>query len=243
MPTPSSRRPACDGAPSGSTFAPRTSAKTPSGRLIRNSARQSVPKRSAFISKPATTGPSTVERPITGPNAANALPICWGGNRSRISPNVCGTISAAESPWAARAPTSTSPDHANEQNAEDSTKPTRPRSNIRLRPNMSPSRAPAIRPTASARVYAAATHSSDEVDIARSRWMAGAATLTIVESRMFRIIADSTTAKPAHIRRGASVSVLCRAVTAGVGGSRRVVIGCSWWSGSSSGGSMSCQPR
>ena len=195
-----------------------------------------MPKRSAFISNPAMTGPSTVESPITGPNAANALPICWGGNRSRISPKVCGTINAAERPWAARAPTSTSPDQANEQNAEDSTKPTSPSSSIRLRPNMSPSRAPAISPTANARVYAAATHSSEEVDIARSLWMAGAATLTMVESRMFRIIADSTTAKPAHIRRGApaSASAVSGAAAVGAGVSRRVVIGCSWWSESSS---------
>ena len=119
------------------------------------------------------TGPSTVDRPITGPNAANALPMCCGGNRSRISPKVCGTITAAASPWAARAATSTSPDHANEQNAEDTTNPTRPIISIRLRPNMSPRRAPAIRPTASARVYAAATHSSADVLIARSAWIGG----------------------------------------------------------------------
>ena len=122
-----------------------------------------------------------------------------------------------QSPWAARAPTSTSPDQANEQNAEDSTKPTSPSSSIRLRPNMSPSRAPAIRPTASARVYAAATHSSDEVDIARSRWIAGAATLTIVESRMFRIIADEDDreAGPHQARR---LGVGARAGRDGAGG-------------------------
>ena len=154
------------------------------------------------------TGPSTVERPIIGPSAANALPMCCGGKTSRISPKLCGTISAAASPCTAREATSTSPDHANEQNADDATKPTRPIISIRLRPYMSPSRAPAIRPTARARVYAAATHSSADVLIARSAWIDGAATLTIVESRMFRIIAERITAKPAHIRGGAGISVL-----------------------------------
>ena len=48
-------------------------------------------------------------------------------------------------------------------------------------------------------------------------WMAGAATLTIVESRMFRIIAARTTAKPGHIRRGA-VGVSSTRRTVGTGG-------------------------
>ena len=77
---------------------------------------------------------------------------------------------------------------------------------------MSPSRAPAISPTASARVYAAATHSSAEVLIARSAWMAGAATLTIVESRMFRIIAERMTEKPAHTSGGGFRAQRSRAV-------------------------------
>ncbi len=50
-----------------------------------------------------------------------------------------------------------------------------------------------------ARVYAAAIHSSADGDSVRSRWIDGAATLRIVESRMFRIIALRITVKPIHL--------------------------------------------
>ena len=95
------------------------------------------------------TGPSTVDSPITGPSAAKALPICAGGNRSRIRPKHCGIISAADSPCSTRAATSTPGVQAVEQATEASTKPASPMSSTRRRPTMSPSRAPAISPTAS----------------------------------------------------------------------------------------------
>ncbi len=158
-----------------------------------------MPNASSLISRPATTGPSTVDRPIAGPNAANALPISAGPKMSRIRPKVCGIISAAARPWATRPATSTSPDQATEQSTDDATNPTSPTISIRLRPNASPRRPPASRPTAMARVYAAAIHSSADGDSVRSRWIDGAATLRIVESRMFRIIALRITVKPIHL--------------------------------------------
>ena len=143
-------------------------------------------------------------------------------------PKPCGTSTAAASPCSAREATSTSADQANEQSAEETTNPASPSSSIRFRPNMSPSRAPAISPTASASVYAAATHSSDEVVIDRSAWIAGAATLTIVESRMLRTIAERITAKPAHMCLGTG-GVSAAGVTVSVsGGASRVVIECSF---------------
>ena len=72
-------------------------------------------------------------------------------------------------------------------------------------------------------MYAAATHSSAEVLIDRSAWMEGAATLTIVESRMLRIIAERITEKPAHIGGGAARSESDFDVVT-TGGSRRVVM-------------------
>jgi hypothetical protein len=207
----------------------------PIGRLIRNSARQSEPNRSALISRPATTGPATVDRPMTGPNAANALPICAGGKMSRISPNACGMSTAADSPCTARAPISDSGDQANAHAPEASTNPLRPTISIRLRPNMSPRRPPAISPTPIASVYAAAIHSSADVDIERSCLIDGAATLTIVESRMFMIIAASTTAKPVHMcgRRSAAEAggaggAECAVWSRLDGRSRTVVISCSF---------------
>ncbi len=106
-------------------------AKAPSGRLIRNSDRQSVPNRLALSSSPATIGPATVDSPITGPRAANALFIWAGGNRSRISPNAWGVSMAADRPWTTRAAISEPGDQANAQAAEATTKPVRPIMSIR----------------------------------------------------------------------------------------------------------------
>ncbi len=103
-------------------------------------------------SSPATIGPATVDSPITGPSAANALVICAGGNRSRISPNACGVSIAADRPCTTRAAISEPGDQATAHAAEATTNPVRPIMSIRLRPNMSPSRPPAIRPTAMASV-------------------------------------------------------------------------------------------
>src|SRR5215471_13554192 len=68
----------------------------------------------------------------------------------------------------------------------------------------------------------------------RSRRIDGAATLTIVESRMFRIMAANTTANPAQIRGRA-----CTAGTSGTAGTPRVsgrsrtaVISAPWSGGS-----------
>ena len=175
-----------------------------------------MPNASSLISRPATTGPSTVDRPIAGPNAANALPMSAGPKMSRISPKVCGIITAAARPCATRPATSTSPDQATEQSTDDATNPTSPAISIRLRPNASPSRPPASSPTAMARVYAAAIHSSADADSVRSRWIEGAATLRIVESRMLRIIALRITANPIHLPWLA----VCSPVTTSVGRSR-----------------------
>ena len=91
---------------------------------------------------PATTGPSMADRPATGPNTPHALPISRGGNRSRISPNTCGTITAPTAPWkmrkAIRAPTVGAAAAATDAIAN----PVTPKSSIRVRPNRSPSRPP-----------------------------------------------------------------------------------------------------
>ena len=180
-----------------------------------------MPNGSSSIRAPATTGPSTVERPIAGPNAANALPMSAGPKMSRISPKVCGIITAAASPWRTRPAISDSDDQATEHSTDDATNPTSPVISIRLRPKASPSRPPASSPTAMARVYAAAIHSSADADSDRSRWIDGAATLRIVESRMLRIIALRITAKPIHLPL---VVADFSSVTTSVGRSRMFVV-------------------
>jgi hypothetical protein len=107
---------------------------------------------SASISRPATIGPSTAERPDTGPSTAQALPIWSGGNRSRIRPKTCGSMTAPRAPWSAREPISSSAVGAAAHRSDAIVKPPAPISSIRRRPNMSPSRPPVSRPTAIASV-------------------------------------------------------------------------------------------
>ena len=86
------------------------------------------------MSRPATTGPITVDSPIAGPKAANALAMSAGPKMSRISPNVCGVSSAAARPCNTRAAISDSGDHAKAQATDAAVKPPRPSSSIRRRP-------------------------------------------------------------------------------------------------------------
>jgi hypothetical protein len=116
---------------------------------------------------------------------------------------------------------SDSDDQATEHSTDDATNPTSPVISIRLRPKASPSRPPASSPTAMARVYDAAIHSSADADSDRSRWIDGAATLRIVESRMLRIIALRITAKPIHLPL---VVADFSSVTTSVGRSRMFVV-------------------
>ena len=67
-------------------------------------------------------------------------------------------MTAANRPCTTRAAIRLSGDQATAHNSDATTKPTTPISSIRRRPNMSPSRPPVSRPTASASVYAAAIH-------------------------------------------------------------------------------------
>ena len=117
-----------------------------------------------------------------------------------------GSSPPPRAPGATRPAISDSDDQATEQSTDDATNPTSPVISIRLRPKASPSRPPASSPTAMARVYAAAIHSSADADSDRSRWIDGAATLRIVESRMLRIIALRITAKPIHLPGAGRVS-------------------------------------
>ena len=93
---------------------------------MRNSVRQPAPNRFALRSSPATIGPATVDSPITGPSAANALVICAGGKRSRISPNACGVSTAADRPCTTRAAIRELGDHAMAHAADAITKRARP---------------------------------------------------------------------------------------------------------------------
>ncbi len=106
MPVRSSRRSVADGATFGISFAPAIRTNAPIGTLIRKIMRQPLPNRSASISRPATIGPRTADRPETGPRIAHALPISFGGKMSRIRPKTCGSMIAPSTPCSARKPIS-----------------------------------------------------------------------------------------------------------------------------------------
>src|SRR4051794_24680850 len=95
--TPSgSRRMRLDDFDSGMNRSAPSRPMTPSGTLSRKIIRHPVPSRSAVTSQPARIGPAMAARPMTGPNAANAPPISFGGKTVLMTPSPCGTQQRAE---------------------------------------------------------------------------------------------------------------------------------------------------
>ena len=125
---------------------------SPSGTLTRKIIRQPVPSRSAVTSQPARIGPAIAARPMTGPNAANAPPISFGGKTFLMTPRPCGISSAPNAPWRTRVPMRTSGDGASAHAADASVKPVMPTMKTRRRPKMSPRRPPTIMKTPKASV-------------------------------------------------------------------------------------------
>ncbi len=154
--------------------------------------RQPDPNRSAWMSSPATTGPSTADRPISGPKTPHAFLVSAGPNRSRVSPKPCGSITAPHAPCTIRAVISVEGDCAAAHTIEVRVKPPIPASSTRLRPYMSPSRPPVSSATAIASVYPAAIHWRSAYDPPRPARIEGAATLATVESSRSITLAAST---------------------------------------------------
>src|SRR6516165_5971366 len=94
-----------------------------------------------------------------------------------------GAISAAPTPCATRAATSTAGSGARAHAAEVATKIAIPRENTRRRPNWSPRRPPVTSRTAVEIVYPATTHSMAPSPAPRPCWMDGSATFTMKKSR------------------------------------------------------------
>ncbi|CAM5538660.1 hypothetical protein SCANM63S_00639 [Streptomyces canarius] len=113
--------------------------------------RHSRPNRFHSVSSAPSSGPETAPRPTIAPNRPKTLPRSWAGKVACTIDSTCGTISAAMPPWRMREATSISGFTAKPHRAEASVKPPTPMRNSRLRPWMSPSRPPVIRPAAKAR--------------------------------------------------------------------------------------------
>jgi hypothetical protein len=89
---------------------------------------------------------------MTGPNAAKAPPISFGGKTVLIIPSPWGISSAPNAPCSTRVAISASGDGASAHAAEASVKPVMPTTKTRRRPKASPRRPPMIMKTPKASV-------------------------------------------------------------------------------------------
>lgn len=129
---------------------PSTIPAMPTGRLIRKIVRHSRPNRFHSVSRAPRSGPQTPPIPTMAPNRPKTLPRSCAGKVACTMDNTCGTMIAAIAPCRIRDATSMSAFTAKPLSAEATVKPVTPIRKIRLRPWMSPSRPPVIRPAANA---------------------------------------------------------------------------------------------
>ena len=124
------------GCQSGTSTTASTIPTTPTGTLTKKI--HSQPRLST--STPPSSGPVIVARPATAPHMPIAGPRLAGGNRWVMNASVCGVISAAPSPWRARAAMSISAVPDNPHHSEAAVNTTMPARKTRFGPNRSPSR-------------------------------------------------------------------------------------------------------
>src|SRR5579872_54554 len=136
----------------------------------------------AEMSSPPTTGPRMVARPMTAPRIPKARPRSRGGMLTWITDSTCGYMSALNAPCTTRDTTSAVAVGAAPHAAEATVKPTMPMMKRRLRPKMSPSRAPVMSVMANASRYPATTSWISAEDACSSRWIDGMATFTMLTS-------------------------------------------------------------
>jgi hypothetical protein len=96
----------------------------------------------ASTSCPPISGPSTVPIPPQAVQAPTALPRSSGGKVATMTASAAGVSSAPNTPWSARASTSSSIVGATAQKSDVMPKPATPAMYIRRSPNRSPSEPP-----------------------------------------------------------------------------------------------------
>ena len=124
-----------------------TMTAAPIGRLMKKMYRQSK----ALTSSPPSVGPAMVATPATAPQMPNAEPRRWGGNTVVKMASVCGSSSAAPTPWRPRNAISQPTVGEKPQAADARVNKTTPTMNSLRCPNRSPSRPAVISSTASTR--------------------------------------------------------------------------------------------
>ena len=127
---------------------------------------------------PPTSGPIAIARPPTPPQMPSARPRRSGATAAERIVSVSGVMIAPPTPCTARAMSSAFAEVESAANADAPVKSRRPSTNMRRRPNRSPSAAPVSSSTAKVSVYALTVHSSCEIVACRSRRITGSAVVT-----------------------------------------------------------------
>ena len=126
---------AARGRPSGTTRRTRNSVISTIGTLMAKIQRQDA----LSTSWPPISGPRTVPIPPHAVQAPTARPRSSGGKLATITASAEGVSSAPNTPWRARATTSSSTVGAIAQKTDVTPKPVTPSANTRRAPNRSPS--------------------------------------------------------------------------------------------------------
>ena len=197
--------------PAASSTEPRTSSPS----LRRSPARSSTTERvkasataaanptrkkihghpSAKVTSPPSTAPATIATSIEAdmyPSARSRRRP--SGVEAMSSPSAAGSASAAPSPASARADMRSHGARATAAKSDALENSARPVTSIRRRPSRSAARPPTRRNAPIVTVYAVTTHCRFEVEMWRSRWITGSATLTTIPSSITRNSAANNTA-------------------------------------------------
>ncbi len=136
----------------GTYLTASTISTMPTGMLMRKMLRQPTPKASLVMSQPPSRGPTTAAVPETAPTMPKTFARSLGAYMTCTVDSSCGTIRAANPPCTIRAATSVSPLPERQAASDASVKPATPRTKMRWRPKMSPSRPPVMSRTANVSV-------------------------------------------------------------------------------------------
>ncbi len=158
------------------------------------------------------------------PKTPNALPRSLGSvNVVVSSDSAAGAISAAKTPWQARAVTSMPKLVDAPPTADTAAKPTRPVMKMTLRPIRSASRPPNSSRLPNASAYAVTTHCRSTVLKPSARCADGSAMFTIVTSSTIISWASPITPRISH-RRGLMLSGTAAAPAAAAGDSLMILV-------------------
>src|SRR5262245_982067 len=156
---------------------------------------------------PSTIGPP-ISQAVVAPMPPSAPQIPSALLRSAPSSKVVvmiesadGVITAAPTPWKARAPISALSDQASPHKSEANVNNTTPTMNTRRRPSRSAARPPSSNRPANVSAYALTTHCNPCAETSSSFSIDGSATVTIAASRITMKNAPHNNAN-AHQRRG-----------------------------------------